>query len=610
MENAQQMSSSAIGGTGAAATSVTAMLGTAAVLQLPPSHHHHHSSVECCLLDREYLTISGGGVKCKAYCGVLLGWEAILTLGGSKNGFGNLKGFAGASAGAMYALMLSIGMSAEQIFFEALEADMSAVHQQMNLLRYTKDLGAVPNGVLVKSVETVLDRMGFSPNITLEQLYCITHKELEVCVTNTNEDVPEMWSHRTRPSYRVAHAVATSMSFPILFTPTRVLPPDDTLPGCYGSTTTGSFTATSSSSSSSSNSPRMQQPQSTTSNTAGSSKAMGSSSSMSSLFGSITSSAARMMQQQQQQPVARHTPVTLSRTRSTTSSSQQQQQPPHADTWRGLQIIDRSTDGLAHPDARLYSDGGVSINVPYHVFPLHKALILVLESTPDPVIHGPWDYLFKVLMIPSTMNQHHHLNLIPPAHRQNVVSIQAGKINTLDFTLGLGPCCALVQYGLFQILSWWKDHCADFKLCGSTERERERKWLNLYGATTSKLQLLISRLTGATKLPMPCSTQTEAVTTPGPLTPSASCITTPTAATLSELLKNDDDNDETTVEVDGIVTTAPPADPHSIDLTTSLHSTSQQSHHHLLPDLTVSPEGTASSFACDALVLAAATKNQ
>jgi predicted acylesterase/phospholipase RssA len=354
----------------------------------------------CRLLAKKFLVFSGGGPKGKAYNGALLAYDLILKLNGVADGIHTFKGFAGTSAGALWAMLMSMVVTVEELFEMTMSQDMSFVYQHIQLMHFPKQFGIVSNRVIMKPIEDMIKLKGFSSSITFKQLFALTRKELKVCVTNVNMGVHEIWDHRTTPDMRVVEAVATSMSIPGFFSPTQILirAPDAVEP---------------------------------------------------------------------------------------------------CPAWKGIQVIEKPTvanASVAEIGPRYYGDGGLTVNIPHHVFDSSDSMIFAFEESPCYTINSSKDYLYKLLFVPLAQADKTCLAAVPVANRCNIVMLHTGQISVMDLNMEVSKSCALVQYAMYQMLTFWTT-CQEYQLSGETDMERSRKWHSMYFALTVQLQLMISKLT-------------------------------------------------------------------------------------------------------------------
>jgi NTE family protein len=195
----------------------------------------------------ENLVFSGGGTKGVAYVGVL---RVLDNMGISKK----IKRYAGASAGAIMAALLAIGMSTDDIeknlptsFMQFLDPEEGSAEDIINEL---KKIGKVMEGsidawdilqiILNRSVilDPEKEHMGLfqgiaflnwlkacfesqkiSGDITFEQLYAKTGKELHLMLCDTNYGKTVVANYINTPDMSVALAVRCSMSIPFFFYP-------------------------------------------------------------------------------------------------------------------------------------------------------------------------------------------------------------------------------------------------------------------------------------------------------------------------------------------------------------------------------------------------------
>lgn len=166
----------------------------------------------------DYLCFSGGGNKGYAYEGALLVLE-------TKNpGFlKRQKGFIGTSIGAFLSLFLSLGATLDQIR-EFLDINELNLMDHLELSNFFSTDTITPTRFLLEFVEKVISKtLGKQhTEITFQQLYAITEKELCICVVNQTLQQIEYHSRKTTPNYKVTTSVQASMSIPFVFSPVTI----------------------------------------------------------------------------------------------------------------------------------------------------------------------------------------------------------------------------------------------------------------------------------------------------------------------------------------------------------------------------------------------------
>jgi NTE family protein len=169
--------------------------------------------------DIENLIFRGGGMKGIAYCGAL---DVISNLGM----LGHVKRFAGTSAGSMLATFLACGYTSseiERVFrttnFQAFkDAKKGLIAKMENLYR---KFGMYEGKVFYEWMGRRIAEKTENPDITFEELYNRTHKDLVVVGTCLSHCQVHYFSHHTAPHMKVRDAVRISMSIPLFFEPVK-----------------------------------------------------------------------------------------------------------------------------------------------------------------------------------------------------------------------------------------------------------------------------------------------------------------------------------------------------------------------------------------------------
>ena len=167
----------------------------------------------------ECLVFKGGGAKGSIYPGAILALEQAGVMP-------YIKRFAGASAGALVAALLAIGLSAGQLFIELATTDLKPlVLDSSSSLSSTADLiqrwGAHPGHGLFRHIGLLFYKYTGNADITFRELYELYGVELAVAVTNISRASVEMLHVKTAPDYAIRKAVRASMSLPVALLPCR-----------------------------------------------------------------------------------------------------------------------------------------------------------------------------------------------------------------------------------------------------------------------------------------------------------------------------------------------------------------------------------------------------
>ena len=179
------------------------------------------------------LVFSGGGAKGLAYAGVVdeLGKRGFLT---------DIKKVAGASAGAIIALVFGLGYNPEEVieiiedtnFAEFLDCkggvDLNAVLK--NPLKHPIGVaylgerliatGALCDGLVArKFLAKLIENKQISIDINFLELYAHTGIELNIVCCDVSRKQTIIHNHKNSPDILVLDAVHTSMSIPLVFKP-------------------------------------------------------------------------------------------------------------------------------------------------------------------------------------------------------------------------------------------------------------------------------------------------------------------------------------------------------------------------------------------------------
>lgn len=174
------------------------------------------------------LVFEGGGVKGIAYIGFLSAFSAEIE---------KVRRVAGASAGALFALMLALDYSLSEIEkiykdldFKTFQDDDRGVIRDMSHL--INEFGFYKGDVLFEFIKSLIKNKINKDNLTFQELNEIKNiknkRELYVVSTKIffNEKTPSyetvVFSHQNTPNSEIAYAVRASMAIPFYFTAVRL----------------------------------------------------------------------------------------------------------------------------------------------------------------------------------------------------------------------------------------------------------------------------------------------------------------------------------------------------------------------------------------------------
>ncbi|MCF8296990.1 MAG: patatin-like phospholipase family protein [Saprospiraceae bacterium] len=161
------------------------------------------------------LVFEGAGIRGLAYAGVIEEFE--------KNGIiDNIEKVGGTSAGAITALMVSLGYSSDEI----INIVANTKFQKFNDGRYIffggfyrmkKSYGWYRNDKFLKWLEKIIEFKTANSEITFSELHSQGYKDLYVTATCLNKQKLIVFSHETYPDMKIKDAVRISMSIPLYF---------------------------------------------------------------------------------------------------------------------------------------------------------------------------------------------------------------------------------------------------------------------------------------------------------------------------------------------------------------------------------------------------------
>lgn len=174
----------------------------------------HPLTFNCNSIDQkmkiENLVFRGGGVLGMSYAGAIevLEKEGILS---------GIKRYAGTSAGSITALALNLGCNANEIKAIIDETNFEKFQDHRNILQIPLKYGMYKGEYLLKWIQSVIKTKIKNVDLTFEELFELTQKELKVFATDLNKTLPQEFSAKTTPKVKVAEAIRASMSIPLFY---------------------------------------------------------------------------------------------------------------------------------------------------------------------------------------------------------------------------------------------------------------------------------------------------------------------------------------------------------------------------------------------------------
>lgn len=182
----------------------------------------------------ENLVFSGGGIKGLAYLGAIKALE-------ERNLSAGIKGYAGASAGAITAALLAIGMDADELKRHMMAVDYSIFLKKSNVniealadnprrlldpriggvvaLDEVMHKGLCDGSLFTKWLTRLFVTKGFSKTTTYKELYEAKGTQLKVVLCNVNYGKTVIASYENTPKMPVIASVRASMAIPFIYWP-------------------------------------------------------------------------------------------------------------------------------------------------------------------------------------------------------------------------------------------------------------------------------------------------------------------------------------------------------------------------------------------------------
>jgi len=179
--------------------------------------HENFSSIYK-MSEYKSLVFEGAGVKGFAYVGVIK----------ELNERGHLDGitqFAGTSVGSMFAALLAVGFSADEIMIVQDLLDFSKIRSTFHfwyLWNLMFNMGGNSLKIFEKQFTKIMKyKYCDNPRITLKEAYEKTGNDLVIVTCCVNKKTPVYLHHETHPCVSVIDAVLCSMAVPFTFKPRK-----------------------------------------------------------------------------------------------------------------------------------------------------------------------------------------------------------------------------------------------------------------------------------------------------------------------------------------------------------------------------------------------------
>lgn len=163
-------------------------------------------------MDYDKLVLSGGSTKGLAYVGIIKYLEEKQII------LKNIKEFVGCSIGAFSALLMILGYSSSTLIDIFSKYQLESL-KNFKLSTFFETYGLDDGSKITKFIKVFIKNKNFDENITLQELYNLTNKNLVTVVTNVNEKKTIFISKDKFPDISVCLAVRMSMNLPFIYNP-------------------------------------------------------------------------------------------------------------------------------------------------------------------------------------------------------------------------------------------------------------------------------------------------------------------------------------------------------------------------------------------------------
>jgi NTE family protein len=158
----------------------------------------------------ENLVFKGGGVQGIAYAGAIEALEKECILSG-------VKRTAGTSAGAVAAVLISLGYSSNEIVNVLGNTNFKKFQDDLNPLKLTKKYGLYRGEKLLKWVQEIIHQKTGNKDLTFAELENQGYKTLKVFASDLNTTSLTEFSCDKTPNVKIAESIRASISIPLFF---------------------------------------------------------------------------------------------------------------------------------------------------------------------------------------------------------------------------------------------------------------------------------------------------------------------------------------------------------------------------------------------------------
>lgn len=159
------------------------------------------------------LVFGGGGLRCLSYIGVLRSLE-------EQNLISQFENFAGASAGAIFATMISIGYTHSDLLDFVINFEYEFV-KDIQILGVPENFGLDTGQKIDRFLQLMIRRKTGKTDLTFQEHHELTKKRLYINAVCLDDYSLHYFSVDTHPAMPIHVALRMSISLPILISPVR-----------------------------------------------------------------------------------------------------------------------------------------------------------------------------------------------------------------------------------------------------------------------------------------------------------------------------------------------------------------------------------------------------
>lgn len=170
------------------------------------------------------LAFSGGAIKGIAYVGVFkkieeLIYERKIHPDPEKSNIPlfNIKTICAVSVGSIFSLIYLLNYTYSEMLEEVLNKRFDQL-KDIRIMNFVSKYGLDNGSNLISWIQSLMNKKGINPNITLKEFYELNQVDFQIMATNLNKYCYKKFNYSETPDVKVLDAIRMSISVPFLFT--------------------------------------------------------------------------------------------------------------------------------------------------------------------------------------------------------------------------------------------------------------------------------------------------------------------------------------------------------------------------------------------------------